>query len=71
MTSPPYPLNPEIETLLDPQYVEFYNKYIIDQQQVHLQPIEKSRASGTLIPGGGTKRPVSKIEDFTIERDWD
>lgn len=68
MTSPPYPLDPEIEALLDPQYVEFYNKYIIDQQQVHLQPIEKSRASGTLIPGGGTKRPVAKIEDFTIKR---
>lgn len=68
MTSPPYPLNPEIEAQLDPQYVEFYNKYIIDQQQVHLQPVEKSRSSGTLIPGGGEKQHVASIKDYTVRR---
>lgn len=68
ISEPPYPLDPEIEKLLDPQYVEFYNKYIINQQQVHYQSVEKSRSSGVLIPGGGSKKAVAKVEDITIER---
>lgn len=65
---PPYPLDPEIEKLLEPQYVEFYNKYIKNQQQVHYQPVEKSRSSGVLIPGAGEKKKVAKVEDFEITR---
>ncbi|KAI1375486.1 alpha/beta hydrolase fold-domain-containing protein [Hypoxylon crocopeplum] len=65
---PPYPLHPSIVNRIDPQYAAFYNKHIIRHQQVHLQPIEASRASGTLIPGAGPLAPVTKTDDHLIPR---
>jgi acetyl esterase/lipase len=65
---PPYPLHKSIRDKLNPSYVQFYNSYIINQQQVHLQPVSASRSSGILIPGGGPKLPVGKTEDFYIHR---
>lgn len=65
---PPYYLHPSIEHKLDPVYGDFYKKHIFDKQQVHLQPVEASRTSGILIPGGGPKLPVGKTEDFKIHR---
>ncbi|CDK26529.1 unnamed protein product [Kuraishia capsulata CBS 1993] len=65
---PPYPLDPSVEHLLEPQYVEFYNKYIINQQVVHHQPVEASRSSGVLIPGASDALEVAKIEDYTLTR---
>ncbi|KAG2415821.1 hypothetical protein HFD88_007013 [Aspergillus terreus] len=65
---PPYPLHESVRDKLDPEYVNFYNKYIVNQQQVHLQPVEASRTSGVLIPGGGPLLDVGKTEDITIAR---
>jgi len=65
---PPYPLHESVRDKLDPSYVQFYNSYVIHQQQVHLQPVSASRSSGILIPGGGPKLPVGKTEDFSIPR---
>ena len=65
---PPYPLHESVKDKLDPEYVEFYNTYIINNQQVHYQPIPASRSGGTLIPGGGPAQPVGKTEDFAIKR---
>jgi triacylglycerol lipase len=65
---PPYPLHPSIEHKLDPVYKEFYNKHLVNQQQVHLQPVAASRTSGVLIPGAGPKLPVGKVEDIAIKR---
>ncbi|KAL3484559.1 Alpha/Beta hydrolase protein [Aspergillus germanicus] len=65
---PPYPLHPSVEKLLDPEYVEFYNAHVFDKQQVHLQPVEASRTSGILIPGGGPLIEVGKTADITIKR---
>lgn len=53
---------------IHPDYVKFYNEHIIDKQQVHLQPVEASRTSGILIPGGGPKLPVGKTEDISFKR---
>ncbi|RDW93153.1 uncharacterized protein DSM5745_00475 [Aspergillus mulundensis] len=66
--SPPYPLHPSVQDLLDPEYVAFYNSHVIDKQQVHLQPVEASRTSGILIPGGGPLVDVGKTVDITIKR---
>lgn len=44
---PPYPLHESVVDKLDPEYVAFYNQYIINQQQVHYQPVAASRTSGT------------------------
>lgn len=65
---PPYPLHQTVVDRINPQYAAFYNKHIIENQQVHLQPIERSRASGTLIPGAGPLAPVAKVEDYSIPR---
>ncbi|KAL2825920.1 Alpha/Beta hydrolase protein [Aspergillus cavernicola] len=68
MSNPPYPLNPTIQPLLDPEYVDFYNTHVITKQQVHLQPVEASRTSGILIPGGGPLLEVGRTVDITINR---
>ncbi|PWY79581.1 lipase [Aspergillus heteromorphus CBS 117.55] len=65
---PPYPLHPSVLDKLDPEYVAFYNQHVIDKQQVHLQPIEDSRSSGVLIPGGGPLVSVGRTFDLSIAR---
>lgn len=65
---PPYPLHPSVAARVHPEYAAFYNKYIINMQQVHLQPVSASRVGGVIIPGGGKILPVGKTEDFSIER---
>ncbi|KAL4958969.1 alpha/beta hydrolase [Aspergillus stella-maris] len=66
--SPPYPLHASVVDLLDPEYVAFYNEHVFDKQQVHLQPVEASRTSGILIPGGGPLIEVGTTTDITIKR---
>jgi triacylglycerol lipase len=68
VTQPPYPLHPSISSRIHPEYAAFYNEYIINQQQVHLQPVAASRTSGVLIPGGGPVLQVGKTEDIAIKR---
>jgi triacylglycerol lipase len=65
---PPYPLHESVKDKLSPEYVAFYNKYIVNNQQVHYQPVEASRTSGTLIPGGGPLLTVGNTEDIAIKR---
>jgi acetyl esterase/lipase len=65
---PPYPLHPSVKDKLDPTYVEFYNKHLIDKQQVHLQAVAASRKSGVLIPGGGPELKVGRKEDIVVKR---
>lgn len=65
---PPYPLHPSVADKLDPQYVAFYNKYLINSQQVHFQPVAASRVGGKIIPGGSDNVPVGSTQDFSIAR---
>ncbi|OJD10978.1 hypothetical protein AJ78_08155 [Emergomyces pasteurianus Ep9510] len=65
---PPYPLHPSVASKIHPEYAAFYNKHIINGEQVHLQPVAASRTSGVLIPGAGPLLPVGKQEDVTIKR---
>ncbi|KAF3396024.1 hypothetical protein F1880_007368 [Penicillium rolfsii] len=65
---PPYPLHDSVRDKLSPEYVAFYNQYIINNQQVHYQPVEASRTSGTLIPGGGPLLTVGQTEDIAFSR---
>lgn len=65
---PPYPLHPSVASKLHPDYVAFYNEHVIDKQQVHYQPVEASRTSGVLIPGGGPVLEVGGVEDILIQR---
>jgi acetyl esterase/lipase len=65
---PPYPLHESVVNRIDPEYAAFYNKHIIDKQQVHLQPVEASRTSGVLIPGSGPLQPVASTVDYAVKR---
>jgi hypothetical protein len=38
---------------------------VINNQQVHLQPVEASRTSGVLIPGAGPMLEVGKTDGNT------
>lgn len=68
MPQPPYPLHPSVADKLDPQYVDFYNKHIINSQQVHYQPVAASRVGGKIIPGGSDNLPVGETRDVSIPR---
>ncbi|KAF2083881.1 putative lipase [Saccharata proteae CBS 121410] len=65
---PPYPVHPSILPRLDPTYRDYYNTHIINNQQVHYQPVAISRASGTLLPGGGPLLPVGETRDIYHKR---
>ncbi|TLD30791.1 hypothetical protein PspLS_02491 [Pyricularia sp. CBS 133598] len=65
---PPYPLDESIRDKLDPEYVEFYNKYLLNAPQVHYQPVAASRVGGKIIPGGTDPVPVGKTIDVSIPR---
>ncbi|EEQ84978.1 triacylglycerol lipase [Blastomyces dermatitidis ER-3] len=65
---PPYPLHESVASKIHPEYVAFYNKHIINQEQVHLRSVAASRTSGVLIPGAGPLIPVGKQEDIAIKR---
>ncbi|KAH7316991.1 esterase/lipase/thioesterase [Stachybotrys elegans] len=65
---PPYPLHDSVKDLLDPEYVEFYKKYLLDVPQVHYQPVAASRVGGRIIPGGTDPVPVGKTIDVKILR---
>ncbi|KAK9791638.1 putative Alpha/beta hydrolase fold-domain-containing protein [Seiridium cardinale] len=67
-TEPPYPLHESILGRIDDQYAAFYNQHVKDKQQVHLQPVKASRASGILIPGAGPLQPVASTADYSIPR---
>jgi triacylglycerol lipase len=47
---PPYPLHDSIKELIDPEYANFYNEYLLNAPQVHYQPVSASRVGGRLIP---------------------
>lgn len=68
MPQPPYPLSSEILPLLDKEYENFYNKFIINQQQAQFLPVSASRSSGVLIPGSAEQLPVKSVKDYAIQR---
>lgn len=66
--SPPNPLHPSVEKRLHPEYVAFYNKYILNAPQVHHLPIDMARCSGGIPPSHSKPLPVGKIQDMVVCR---
>ncbi|KAH8889597.1 hypothetical protein GQ53DRAFT_842522 [Thozetella sp. PMI_491] len=66
MAEPPYPIHESMVDRLDPEYVAFYNTYLIDKQVGHLLPLEEVR-KGFAIPGPGPA-PAVDSQDITIIR---
>jgi acetyl esterase/lipase len=65
---PSFPIHASVAERLHPQYTAFYNKYLVNAPQVHLQPVEVSRIGGKIIPGGTDVVPVGHTEDFALHR---
>ena len=65
---PPYPIHDSVINLLSPQYVAFYNKYLVNVQQNHYQPVAISRI-GKVVLGGGPGLPVGRTRDLDIPRE--
>ncbi len=66
--SPPNPLHHSVKQRLHPEYVAFYNKYILNAQQVQLLPVEIARISGGVPPSHSKPLSVGKIQDISISR---
>lgn len=67
MSQPPYPLHDSVASRLAPEYVDFYNKHTINQQQVHLQSVEESRKNGLPL-GRGPMQKVGSTQDYAVQR---
>jgi acetyl esterase/lipase len=67
MPQPPYPLHESVVGRLADEYVDFYNRFLINLQQVHYQSLAASRRGGA-VPGGSAEVPVAQILDLSIER---
>jgi acetyl esterase/lipase len=67
MPQPPYPLHESVVGRLSPEYVNFYNRFLINLQQAHYQPLAISRR-GDAVPGGSAELPVGQTLDLLIER---
>ncbi|EXJ84524.1 triacylglycerol lipase [Capronia epimyces CBS 606.96] len=65
---PPYPLHSSVKDRLHPDYVAFYNKYLLTQQPAHLQPLAISRRAGSVVVCHSDPLPVGKTEDLFISR---
>ena len=70
MLSPPNPLHPSVKNRLHPEYVAFYNQYVVNAQQVHLLPVDVAvaRISGGVPPSHSKPLPVGKVQDISLSR---
>lgn len=63
-----YPIHESVRHRLDPEYVEFYEQYLINLPQVTDQPISISRTASPIVAGGGKPLLVGKQCDFVVHR---
>jgi triacylglycerol lipase len=66
--SPPYPLHHSVKNRLHPEYVAFYDKYILHAQPVYDLSIDVARISGGVPPSHSKPLPVGKTQDISIFR---
>lgn len=63
-----YPIHESVRDRLSPEYVEFYERYLINLPQVTDQPISASRAASPIVAGGGKPLPVGRQHDLVLTR---
>ncbi|KIY01373.1 uncharacterized protein Z520_02925 [Fonsecaea multimorphosa CBS 102226] len=68
LNQPPYPLHPSVKDRLHPDYVAFYNKYILNAQQVHHLPVSVARGTPGVPPCHSRPLPVGRVQDVYISR---
>lgn len=68
MSGPSFPLHASVRERLHPDYVKFYNQYLINLPQVHLQPISASRGGSPFVFGSSPPLPVGHQQDYHVVR---
>lgn len=63
-----YPLHESVRHRLDPEYVEFYERYLINLPQAQDQPIAVSRAASPIVAGHSKALPVGRRHDLLVDR---
>lgn len=62
-----YPLHQSVIHRLDPEYVHFYNEFLINIKPAHEQPLHISRGGRAILLGGREPLPVGQKMDFVID----
>lgn len=65
-----YPIHESVRDRLSPEYVKFYERYLINLPQVTDQPLSISRAASPIAAGGGKPLPVGRQYDFVVDRKY-
>ena len=60
------PLHPSMIDRLDPEYIEFHNKYIVNITPPHTLPWSPTIRNGMAVPGGTPLLKVAKTQDFEL-----
>lgn len=63
-----YPIHPSVRDRLDKDYVDHYNRYLINQPLVQHLPLAVSRRGGQTPPAHSTPLAVGTTQDFRITR---
>ena len=60
------PIHPSMIPRLDPEYVDFHNKFIATIVPPHTLPWDPAMRNGPAVPGGSHPLPVGKTEDIDM-----
>lgn len=65
-SAPKQPLHPSIIPRLDPEYIEFHNKALINITPPHTLPWDPSLRNLPAVPGGSEPLRVGATQDFDL-----
>jgi acetyl esterase/lipase len=65
---PPNPLHSSVKHRLHPQYVAFYNQYLLHAPQIYHLSVDEARLSGAVPPSHSKPLTVGNILDLAISR---
>ncbi|KAF9045022.1 alpha/beta hydrolase fold-domain-containing protein [Panaeolus papilionaceus] len=68
ITSVQQPLHSSVLPRLDPEYIEFHNKHIVNIVPPHTLPWDPSLRNAPAVPGGSEPLKVGKVEDFDLPK---
>ncbi|KAJ7212244.1 alpha/beta hydrolase fold-domain-containing protein [Mycena pura] len=60
------PIHPSMIPRLDPEYIDFHNKFIATIVPPHTLPWDPAMRNGPAVPGGSHPLPVGKTEDIDM-----
>ncbi|KAI1624931.1 alpha/beta hydrolase fold-domain-containing protein [Exophiala viscosa] len=63
-----YPIHSSVKDKLHPEYVAWYNKYLLHQQPAHQLPISVSRAARSAAVSSSDPLPVGTVQDLYVSR---